>query len=68
MVDVLHGDVTVVFDVLHLLTVTVRLLQGLDDQSRGRGADSDLGEIIEKLTESEKSSPAPVCSARSTAR
>ena len=42
MVDVVHGNIAVVFDVLHLLTVTVRLLQGLDDQGRGGGADGDL--------------------------
>ena len=42
MVDVVHGNIAVVFDVLHLLTVTVRLLQGLDDQGRGRGAHCDL--------------------------
>ena len=42
MVDVLHGDVTVVLDVLHLLAVTVGLLQSLDNHSSGGGADSDL--------------------------
>ena len=42
LVDVVHGDVPVVFDVLHLLTITVRLLQSLDDHSSGRGTDGDL--------------------------
>merc|ERR1712198_650396 len=37
--DVVHSDVTVVLDVLHLLPVTGRLLQGLNDQS-GRGRDN----------------------------
>ena len=33
MINVLHGDVAVVLDVLHLLTVSVGLLQSLDDKS-----------------------------------
>ena len=40
--DVVHGDVAVVLDVLHLLTVTVGLLQCLDDQGSRGGADGDL--------------------------
>ena len=35
--DIVHGDVAVVLDVLHLLPVPGRLLQGLDDQGRGGG-------------------------------
>ena len=42
MVDVLHGDVAVVLDVLHLLTVAVRFLQSLDNHGSGRGTDGDL--------------------------
>ena len=42
MVDVVNGDVAVVLDVLHLLAVTVGLLQCLDDQGSRGGADGDL--------------------------
>ena len=48
MVDVLHGDVTVVLDVLHLLAVTVGLLQSLDNQGSGGGADSNLIKVFLK--------------------
>merc|ERR1719282_877083 len=41
--DVVHRDVAVVLDVLHLLPVPGRLLQGLDDQGRGGGNNVDLG-------------------------
>ena len=41
LVDVIHGDVAAVLDVLHLLPVPGRLLQGLDDQGCGRGDDGD---------------------------
>lgn len=34
--DLVKGDVAVVLDILNLLSVTWRLLQGLDDQRRGR--------------------------------
>merc|ERR1719150_24680 len=40
--DIVHGDVAVVLDVLDLLTITWRFLQGLDDQGSGGGNDSDL--------------------------
>ena len=43
LVDVVHGDVAAVLDVLHLLTVPGRLLQGLDDQSRSGGDNRDGG-------------------------
>ena len=43
VVDVVHGDVAVVLDVLHLLPVPVGLLQRLDDQGRGGGAHANLG-------------------------
>ena len=33
LVDVVNGDVPAVLDVLHLLSVPGRLLQGLDDES-----------------------------------
>merc|ERR1711953_43105 len=39
--DVIHGDVTVVLDVLDLLPVTWRLLQGLDDEGSGGGDDGN---------------------------
>merc|ERR1719411_973310 len=35
--DVVHGDVAVVLDVLDLLPVPWRLLEGLDDEGRGTG-------------------------------
>ena len=41
--DVIEGDVAVVLDVLHLLAITWRLLQGLDDEGGGRGNDVDGG-------------------------
>jgi len=41
--DVVHGDVAVVLDVLDLLAVAWRLLQGLDDQGGGGGHNVDLG-------------------------
>ena len=41
--DVVHGDVAVVLDVLHLLPVPGGLLEGLDDEGGGRGDDADLG-------------------------
>jgi len=41
--DVVHRDVAVVLDVLHLLAVARRLLQRLDDEGCGRGDDLDLG-------------------------
>ena len=67
--DVCHGDVAVVFDVLHLLAVTVRLLQGLDDQGGGGGADGDLEETQWELEVTlQVTSPEPVCSALSTGR
>ena len=40
--DVIHGDVSVVLDVLHLLPVSVGLLQGLDQEGSSRGTDSNL--------------------------
>merc|ERR1719431_1452382 len=43
LVDVVHGDVPVVLDILHLLPVPGRLLQGLDDEGRGRGNNRDGG-------------------------
>ena len=43
LVDVLNGDVTAVLDVLHLLPVPGRLLQGLDDESRSGGNNRDGG-------------------------
>mmetsp|Transcript_28408 Transcript_28408/g.44167 ORF Transcript_28408/g.44167 Transcript_28408/m.44167 type:complete len:198 (+) Transcript_28408:51-644(+) len=39
--DLVEGDVTVVNDVLHLLAVTNGLVEGLHDQRRGRGDDTD---------------------------
>ena len=42
MVDVINGDVPVVLDVLDLLAVTMGLLQCLDDQGSGGGADGNL--------------------------
>ena len=41
--DVIHGDVAVVLDVLDLLPVPGRLLEGLDDQGGGGGHHADLG-------------------------
>ena len=41
--DLVEGNVTSVLDVLLLLSVSRRLLQGLDDQTRCRGDDADLG-------------------------
>ena len=43
---VVKRDVARVFDVLHLLSVTLRLLEGLDDESSGRRDDRDLGLTI----------------------
>jgi len=43
MEDVVHLDVTVVFDVLHLLPVPVGLLESLDDQGGGGGTDGNRG-------------------------
>ena len=40
--DVVHGDVAIVLDVLHLLAVTWGLLERLDDHGGGRGDDGDL--------------------------
>merc|ERR1712061_879234 len=37
--DVIHGDVAAVLDVLDLLAVPWRLLQGLDDEGSSRGND-----------------------------
>ena len=48
MVDVVNGDVAVVLDVLHLLTITVGLLQSLDDQGSRGGADGNL-KIFENI-------------------
>jgi len=39
--DIIERDVAVVLDVLLLLAVTGSLLEGLDDQGRGRGDDRD---------------------------
>ena len=44
--DVIHGDVTVVLDVLNLLPVTWGLFQGLDDQGCGGGHNIDSGLTI----------------------
>lgn len=41
--DLLQGDVTVVLDVLVLLSVTRGLLESSNDQRRGRGDDGDGG-------------------------
>nr|GMD64528.1 60S ribosomal protein L12 [Ipomoea batatas]GMD69453.1 60S ribosomal protein L12 [Ipomoea batatas]GME01665.1 60S ribosomal protein L12 [Ipomoea batatas] len=38
-----QGNVAVVFDVLRLLPVTLRLLEGLDDKGGSGGDDRDLG-------------------------
>ena len=43
VVDVVHGDVAVVLDVLHFLPVPWGFLQGLDDESRSRGNDCNRG-------------------------
>jgi len=43
IVNVLHGDVAIVTDVLHLLAVPVGLLQGLDDQGCRGGAHRNRG-------------------------
>merc|ERR1719166_571715 len=40
--DVIHGDVSVVLDVLHLLPVSVGFLESFDDESSGRGTNSNL--------------------------
>ena len=40
--DVVHGDVAVVLDVLHLLPVPGRLLQSLDDKSCSRWTNRNL--------------------------
>ena len=37
VVDILHSNVAIVLDILHLLAVSVRLLQGLDNKSCSRG-------------------------------
>ena len=42
MVDILHGDVPVMLDVLHLLTVSVWLLQSLDNKSCSRRTNRNL--------------------------
>merc|ERR1712002_59679 len=44
--DVVHGDVAVVLDVLHLLPVPWGLLQGLDDQGSCGGNHRHLGLTI----------------------
>ena len=49
LVDVVHGDVAAVFDVLNLLPVPGRLLQGLDDQGGSGGHHGDGG--LEQITE-----------------
>ena len=49
LVDVVHGDVAAVLDVLHLLPVPGRLLQGLDDQGGSGGHHGDGG--LEQITE-----------------
>merc|ERR1719188_1717667 len=41
--DVVHGDVAVVLDVLHLLPVPGGLLEGLDDEGSGGGHHRALG-------------------------
>ena len=41
--DLVERNVTSVLDVLLLLSVPRRLLQGLDDQTRSAGDDADLG-------------------------
>jgi hypothetical protein len=41
--DIIEGDVSVVLDVLLLLTISVGLVQSLDDQSSGGGDHLDLG-------------------------
>ena len=43
LVDVVHGDVPVVLDILHLLPVPRGLLQGLDDEGGGGGNNRDGG-------------------------
>ena len=43
LVDVIDGDVATVLDVLHLLPVPGRLLQGLDDQGGSGGNYGDCG-------------------------
>ena len=40
--DVSEGNVAIVLDVLHLLPVSVGLLQSLDQEGSSRGADSNL--------------------------
>ena len=42
LVDIVHGDVAAVLDVLHLLPVPVWLLKSLDNESCSRGADGNL--------------------------
>ena len=44
--DVVHGDVTVVLDVLNLLTITWRFFQSLDNQSSSWGHNIDLSLTI----------------------
>ena len=44
--DVVNLDVAVVLDVLDLLPVPVGLLEGLDDQGSGGGADSNLNKVF----------------------
>ena len=40
--DVIHGDVAIVLDVLHLLAIAWGLLERLDDHRGGGGDDGDL--------------------------
>ena len=44
--NVIEGDIPIVFDILHLILVTLRLLQCLDDQSRCRWHHWHLGLTI----------------------
>ena len=44
--DIVHGDVTIVFDVFDLLPVPWRFFQGLDNQGCGRGNHIDLSLTI----------------------
>merc|ERR1711971_236112 len=58
--DVVHGDVAAMLDVLHLLAVPWRLLQGLDDQGGSRGYDRAGGLPVLDLQLDSHLEPFPV--------
>ena len=63
--DVVNLDVAVVLDILDLLPVPVGLLEGLDDQGSGGGADSNLIKMFFKIFSFPRTNiftPEPVCS------